>query len=253
MYPGEVEIIGYPHSLFTGHMRRGKHMIRAIMSDVPEREVIHLHMEENLPAKPVAVPAAEMFKQIIEQMLENERRRVRNEFLKFSCLMFGILFLLLGGLFWFAGDVLRQMKTERRLSEASLNEILNIVIEREAGAPMAAGPVARAERKPPAPAERPPEIQQAIAEIEGKSKALADLMQTHDKNVKALVLDLLREREEKIQKLHLRLDTAHAQAEDAEASGTEAETETAAPYAKYFTVTVADGVPLRLPIPVPAQ
>ena len=84
----------------------------------PGNDVHRLDGAENLPVAPGAQGAV-IVKEIIEQILANERRRARMEFLRLS--LFFVLFLLLmfGSAAWFARQMLTQLREERALMEQS--------------------------------------------------------------------------------------------------------------------------------------
>ncbi|MCX6993446.1 MAG: hypothetical protein NT011_09935, partial [Kiritimatiellaeota bacterium] len=117
------------------------------MPNDAENDVVYLKVGDDLPAAPYAPPkylfwrhlkegdqllaiptppspTTEMLKQLLEQMLENERRRLRNEFIRIS--MFVLLFLAvaIGGGFWFAHNLLDQLRAERQTAERSLQALL---------------------------------------------------------------------------------------------------------------------------------
>ena len=70
-----------------------------------------------LPAVPNTSQAAEVVKQIIEQILANERRRARMEFIRLSVFFLVFLFVMLGAGIWFARQLLGQLRQERQLTE----------------------------------------------------------------------------------------------------------------------------------------
>jgi hypothetical protein len=236
------------------------------MDNSSSNEVLPRPEKEHLPAVPMALPAAEVLKHILEQMLENERRRVRNEFIRFSSLFLVLVLLILGGGFWIVRDVLSQVKEARLMSEHSQEALLALVAAGNRPTSAPAGPEA-------APSfDNPSEIQQAIANLEGQNRMLAALMQNQNQNgnFKNLLGDLVKTRDEEIRKLRARIDARHAEAIAAKPDDWEAaplqpsvnppeQTELPTirvslpdqPMVKSLTAAAAEDLPLRLPIPIP--
>jgi len=231
------------------------------MDDTPnESEVVHLKNGEHLPAVQMAMPAAEVLKQILEQMLENERRRIRNEFIRIGAVLMAFVLLLMIGGFWIIRDILNQVKEARLMTEHSQEALLTL---------LAASP--RPERIPPPDllpdsAANPAGVQNTIANLEDKNQTLATLMQTQNGNIKNLLQDVLKTRQNEILKLRERVN---AKQSDAIASGAAeqdapADQQPATPRPPAIKVTLpdrppvnsltaaaADDLPLRLPIPAP--
>jgi len=90
-------------------------------------DVMHLKEGEHLPVVPVPSPTTEMLKQLLEQMLENERRRLRNEYVRITMLFLVLLAVVVGGSIWFAHSLLDQLRTERQTTERSLHALLQRV------------------------------------------------------------------------------------------------------------------------------
>src|ERR1035437_3235876 len=97
------------------------------MSNDAESDVVHLKAGEHLPAVPVPSPTTEMLKQLLEQMLENERRRLRNEYVRISMLFLVLLAVAIGGGLWFARSLLDQLRAERQTADRSLQILLKRV------------------------------------------------------------------------------------------------------------------------------
>lgn len=245
------------------------------MDDLSHSEVVHLQVDDHLPAIPMAFPAAEVLKQILEQLLENERRRVRNEFIRISSFFLVLLLLVMAGGFWISRDILSQVKEARLMSEHSQEALMTLLAAANRRAP-AASPTPRpevrqAQSQPAAtPDENPAEIQKVIADLEGKNKALAELMQTQNGNLKNLLLDVLKTRDAEIRNLRARVNSKQAGAiayrpvdlDAISAQQPAKPTEKPEPPAvkvtlpdrppvKTLTAPVANDLPLRLPIPSP--
>lgn len=232
------------------------------MEDPSPNEAVH-RMDENLPAVQMAVPAVEVLKQILEKMLENERRRVRNEFIRIGSLFLVFLLLILAGGVWIVRDILIQVKEARLMSEHSQEALLTLFAASNRQPPRKPGAAAPA-------SENAGEIQQTISDLEDKNKALAELMQTEDGNLKGLLLDVVQTRDEEIRKLRARvnaqqagaiahdpvdLDTLSTRQSTAPPEQPEPPTVKVTlpdlPPVKSLTVPAAGDLPLRLPIPVP--
>ncbi|MDO9541243.1 MAG: hypothetical protein Q7J98_02830 [Kiritimatiellia bacterium] len=88
-----------------------------------EKNVLHLDEAERVPHTLHGLPAvpgsssSEVVKQIIEQILANERRRARMEFVRLSVFFLVFLFVMLGAGIWFARQLLSQLREERQLTE----------------------------------------------------------------------------------------------------------------------------------------
>lgn len=225
----------------------------------PEAEVVHLKTGEHLPAVQTTIPAAEVLKQLLEQMLENERRRIRNEFIRIGSILLAFLLLLMVGGFWIIRDILNQVKEARLMTEHSQEALLTLLAAspRPAGAPSELAPDS---------GDTSAEVQNSLADLEDRNRAMANLMQTQNGNIKNLVQDVLKTRNNEIGKLRERVN---AKQSDAVAAGA-AEPESAAgqraassrpppikvtlpnqPPLNSLTATAADDLPLRLPIPAP--
>ncbi len=83
-------------------------------------EPLHLPPETHLPAVPESTPAVDMLKQLLEQMLENERRRLRNEYIRISVLFLILLALATGSGWWLAHSLLGQLRQERQKNQSAL-------------------------------------------------------------------------------------------------------------------------------------
>lgn len=149
------------------------------------------------------IPTAEVLKQILEQMLTNERRRVRNEFIRF-----GTLFLVLPLLLVFAGGILivRDMPPPGPGKPAGCPSIPRdalLSLMASAGRPGAG--------KTGVPATPADDVQQAITELETQNLALARLMQP-GRLFSAFLADVTRRREEEISRLRARVNAKQATA-----------------------------------------
>ncbi len=97
------------------------------MDDLPKQEVEHLKVAETLPAVPTAIPAAEVLKQILEQMIENERRRARNEYIRIGSLFLALLLLVMAAGFWIAHDLLKQAQEARLTSSRAQAALMSFL------------------------------------------------------------------------------------------------------------------------------
>lgn len=78
---------------------------------------MHVKPDDILPLSNVSNPEAEMLKRIMQQMVENERQRVRNEFIRIILAFSIVLLLLMSGGIWLSHDILRQIREERTHNE----------------------------------------------------------------------------------------------------------------------------------------
>ncbi len=227
------------------------------MDETPNAgEVVHLQNGANLPAVQATVPAAEVLKQILEQMLENERRRIRNEFIRIGSILLAFLLLLMTGGFWIIRDILHQVKEARLMTEHSQDALLSLLAASPRPARAAPGGLHAG------PAEHPADIQGSLAELENQNAALNALMETQDGNLKNLLQDILKTRNNEIGKLRARIDAGQPDAMASGAAGLEASFAAPRPPAikvtlpdqppiNSLTAAAADDLPLRLPIPAP--
>ncbi len=70
-----------------------------------------------LPALPNASPETEALKRLLERMIENDRQRVRNQYLQLAVVVVLLLFGLLGTGIWFANQLFNNLRYERAMLE----------------------------------------------------------------------------------------------------------------------------------------
>lgn len=97
------------------------------MKTKPDNETVHIKADDILPIDSFSTLETKILKRILEQMVENERQRVRNELFRIILAILVVLLLLLGGGFWLSRDILRQIKDERQTAEHSWNEMIQRV------------------------------------------------------------------------------------------------------------------------------
>lgn len=226
------------------------------MSNDAPNDVVHLKAGEHLPAVPVPSPTTEMLKQLLEQMLENERRRLRNEYVRITLLFLVLLAAAIGGGLWFAHSLLDQLHAERQTAERSLQALLQRV------APEMYPALSKLETLvPPAPTlaadtntvQAQADIQRILADLEEKKRVLADMLKTQNAQTKAL----LQSRDGELQVLHERMQEVQRKIMNAAPPEVQPLKETKAPpaiekaTADSLTVITSNAVTLRLPIPVP--
>ncbi len=232
-----------------------------------ENDVVHLKAGENLPALPVSSPTTEMLKQLLDQMLENERRRLRNEYVRITMLFIVLLAVAIGSGLWFAHSLLDQLHTERQTANRSMQALLQRLApdgdrlpdnnrQSRSGDPSA--------RPAPAPAadtntvREQAEIKRMLTDLDAKKQVLADMLKAQDAQTK----DLLQRRDNELKILHERMEEVQRkvmnavppEARPAKAEQTPAAQVPAAVEPKAvntLTVTTTNAVPLRLPIPAP--
>lgn len=223
-----------------------------------DKNVLHLDGAERLPRAPACnaerstagrshglpvisntSPAAEVVKQIIEQILANERRRARIEFVRLSVIFLVFLLVILGAGIWFARQLLAQLREERQLTEQSWR--------------MAAGQVDGARAPYPAGKQisgqnSAPILNRAtVAKLEQNLRTVSDLLNAKPQDSSASVRDMLQNQESAIQALNTQLNGAQDKI-----AGAEADKNTAPEEAKqidFIAAPVAGGLKLRMPIP----
>ncbi|MFH1476586.1 MAG: hypothetical protein ABIH24_03720 [Verrucomicrobiota bacterium] len=245
-----------------------------------ESDVVHLKAGEHLPVVPAPSPTTEMLKQLLEQMLENERRRLRNEYVRITLLFLVFLATAIGGGLWFATSLLDQLRAERQIAERSLQALLQRDTRdrgqrsedrgqrsevREQGAAIRNQQPGKSEisntsaRNVPAPAadinivQAQADIKRILADMEAEKQALADMLQSQDAQTK----DLLQNRDSDLKILHERMQ--EMQRKIINAAPSEAQPEKKAESAaaieekadNSLTIKTTNAITLRLPIPAP--
>ncbi len=95
-------------------------------------KAVHIKPDDILPLASSSSPEAELLKRILQQMVENERQRVRNDFIRIILAFVVVLLLLLGGAFWLSYDILQKLTQERQVAEHSWRELISLVPQRQA-------------------------------------------------------------------------------------------------------------------------
>ena len=251
------------------------------MTNDAENDVVHLKAGDHLPAVPSPSPTIEILKQLLEQMLENERRRLRNEYIRITLLFLVLLAVAIGGGVWFAHSLLDQLRAERQTADRSLRALLQGVapsraqgIEdgdqrsdvRDQGAairnrqPGSAGALRPGEseisntfRVDTNTVQAQADIQRILADLESKKRAIADMLSNQNAQTKALLLS----RDSELQILHERMQEVQRKIMNAAPPEARPVKEAKAPpaieevAADSLTVTTSNAVTLRLPIPAP--
>ncbi len=233
------------------------------MSNDAESDVVHLKAGVHLPAVPVPSPTIEILKQLLEQMLENERRRLRNEYVRISMLFFVLLALAIGGGLWFAHGLLDQLRAERQTADRSLQALLQHVYP-ETPSPEPSGSVQtldaqRSTLHVPASAAdtntvlAQADIKRLLSDLEAKKQALADMLKSQNAQTK----NLLQNRDGELQVLHERLKEVQRKIMNAAPPEARPVKKAKAPMAieevtaDSLIVTTTNAVTLRMPIPAP--
>lgn len=240
------------------------------MANDAESDVVHLKAGEQLPAVPIPSPTTEMLKQLLEQMLENERRRLRNEYVRISILFLVLLAVAIGGGLWFAHSLLDQLRAERQTAERSLQTLLRHVAP-EMYSPEALTGDQRSEVRGQMSAIRnqqseisntstdtntiqeQADIKRLLSDLEAKKQALADMLKSQNAQTKTL----LQSRDSELQILHERMQEVQRKIMNATPPEARSVKETKAPpaieeaTADSLTVITSNAVTLRLPIPAP--
>ena len=93
------------------------------MTEDIQNEAVHIKADDILPANSPASVEAEMLKKILQQIVENERKRIRNEFIRISLFALIVLLFLLGGVLWLSRNVLWELRAERQSTERAWNKL----------------------------------------------------------------------------------------------------------------------------------
>lgn len=211
-----------------------------------DKKVIHLDVDEHLPAVQNSSPAAEVVKQIIEQILANERRRARTEFIRIFVIFLVFLFVILGAGVWFARQLLAQLREERRLTEQSWRMMAGEVDGARPAYAAAKPRFPAAHSAPPAGArDYDPLPNRAMAA--GLERPVAGLPTKGIQDSSASIRDMLQNQQDTIQTLNARLDEARQKIADAEPDG-KAVPEKTRPV-DFIAAPAADNLNLRMPIP----
>lgn len=227
------------------------------MSNDAANDVVHLKAGEHLPAVPVPSPTTEMLKQLLEQMLENERRRLRNEYVRITMLFLVLLAVAIGGGLWFAHSLLDQLRAERQTAERSLQALLQRVSPETPATDVLTLDAQRSTLHVPAPAadtntiQAQADIQRLLADLEAKKRTLADMLKTQNAQTK----NLLQSRDSELQILHERMQEVQRKIMNAAPPEAPVVKKVKAPQvieaADSLTVTTSNAIKLRLPIPSP--
>lgn len=182
-----------------------------------------------LPAAPGAQGAV-IVKEIIEQILANERRRARMEFLRLS--LFFVLFLLLmfGSAAWFARQMLAQLREERALMEQSWRISTGLDL-----------PAAGAQDEPGRRSNG--QDRWAPGAIGQKMKDAAGLFAAGKNRSDDAIRDMLQSQQETIKALNARLSESH--------NRVPIDDPPAAHAPSFVSAPVAGDMELRMPIPPP--
>ena len=227
------------------------------MPNDAESDVVHLKAGEHLPAVPIPSPTTEMLKQLLEQMLENERRRLRNEYVRISMLFLVLLTVAIGGGLWFAHSLLAQLRAERQTAERSLQVLLQRVYPETFSPDVLALDARHSTLHAPAAdtntVQAQADIKRLLSDLEAKKQALADML----KNQNSQTRNLLQSRDSDLQDLHERMkevqrkimNTAPPEARPVKEAQAPPAIETEA--ADSLTVITSNAITLRMPIPAP--
>ena len=94
------------------------------MEKETHKETIHVKADDILPAVASASFEAEMLKKILEQMVENERKRIRNEFMRIGLFALVVFLLILGGVLWLSAGIFHELHKEKEYSHRAWNELM---------------------------------------------------------------------------------------------------------------------------------
>lgn len=218
-----------------------------------DKKVIHLDIDERLPAVPGSSQAAEVLKQIIEQILANERRRARIEFLRISVLFLVFLAAVLATGTWFAHQLLTQLREERQLTEQSWRLAAGRLDDLPSPYPAARSIPSRqlaavALRTGGDTKDSEPTLNhEAIAKLEQNTKTMAELLQAKPSDSSATIRDMLGKQQQAIQALNARLNETHHEIAGGEQNDRTVSEEKK--HADFIAVPIAESLKLRMPIP----
>lgn len=166
----------------------------------------------SLPAVSDSSRAAEIVKQIIEQILVNERRRARVEFIQISVFFLVLLSVVLGAGIWFARQLLFQLREERQFTEQTWRMIAGGGYGplRAFSTEKKVGPPGQTDIKTP-----PALDGEEVARLERSISALSQLLETEPQNVPDGVRDMLQSQQKAIQALSARLNEARINIDEA--------------------------------------
>lgn len=202
----------------------------------------------DLPAVSNSSQAAEVVKQIIEQILVNERRRARIEFVQISVFFLVFLFAILGTGIWFARQLLGQLREERQLTEQTWRMM----------AGQNDGSLSIYSAAQPTP---PALNREEIAKIEQNISALSELLKTKPQSASASVRDMLQSQQNAIQALNARLNEAQVNLDAAPEESRSVDSTAGGPHfagalrsgesasGGFIVAPLAKDLNLRMPIP----
>ncbi len=210
-----------------------------------DKNVLHLDGAERLPNDSHGLPsgshgglpavttspAAEVVKQIIEQILANERRRARMEFIRLSVFFLIFLFVMLGAGVWFARQLLAQLRAERQLTEQTWRMMAGGGADKNLMSPD------QSELKTP-PTLNPEEV----AGLEKNINDVSDLLKSNPGDSSASIREKLQKQQNAIQALNARLNEVKGQ-------GAGAPPAADAKKIDFISAPVAEDMQLRLPVP----
>lgn len=207
-----------------------------------ENEISSRKEAQRLPASLAKLPEVEILKQIIGQMMENERRRVRSEYLRISSIFLVILALVFGAGAWLFTDVLRQLRAERKVVERSWTQLLertSVLVSAAPPAAVQAAVIAWETEQPQLPPAKDDNgnvaLTRMVMNLEAKNRALIELLKKQQDFGRAMFANAPSTGSWKIRKSQAFLPDGQA---DKIAS-------------KSFIVPVRRDLPLRVSIPAP--
>lgn len=193
---------------------------------------------ERLPAVPGSSQSADVVRQIIEQILANERRRARMEFVRLSLFFLVFVLLMMVAGTWFAGKLLTQLREERRLTEQTW---------RMMAAPGEKSPPGAKTAGDDAEINTPPALnRKEIAKLEKNINTVSELLKTNPQESSASIQEMLARQQDAIRALNARLNDFQAGP-----GGEPATPEKKAATTDFISTPIADDVQLRMPVPSP--
>jgi uncharacterized protein YneF (UPF0154 family) len=221
-------------------------------SNQSANNIVHVNSGEHLPPVPASSQGAEVVKQIIEQILANERRRARVEFIRFSSLFLIFLTAMLISGIWFARQLMTQLREERRLMEQSWrlmtggNEVPPS-LSSKLTVPKTALTSALYEQEAREKYFLAEQNREMAAKLKENVKTMTDLLKNKPQDSMAEVRDILQKQQNAIEALNARIDKSVLQISDAEEM--EKNPARGEVTAGFITAPISDDLNLRMPIP----
>lgn len=213
-------------------------------NEKPEMNIHRTDGAEHMPSVPASSQGAEVVKQIIEQILANERRRARMEFLRLSVFFLMFLVVIFGAGFWFARELIGQLRSERLLAEQSWRLAFGNV-QNIPGAIAGSGAVPSGQ--PANPPEKASALnEETVAKLENNINSMNKLLKTNPSDSSS-IQNVLASQQNVLKDLNAQLNEAHGGMSGAPDAANKVAGENNHP--AFISAPLSGSVKLRLPIP----